>query len=134
MSTSSSPQPADARGAFGELLASWRRKRRHKVAVAVHAARDLPCMWVDAIQIEQVVLNLLLNAVEAMEGTSGEKIFEAFFTTKPQGLGMGLAISRSIMQAHGGRLWATANSDGGATFRFALPTAEPEGAAAPPAA
>ena len=55
-------------------------------------------------------------------GDDLEKIFEPFFTTKPEGLGMGLAISRSIIQAHGGRLWASANQDQGCTFHFTLPT------------
>jgi len=53
-----------------------------------------------------------------------DQLFEAFYTTKPQGLGLGLAISRRIIEAHGGRLWASANNDHGATFQFTLPTAE----------
>jgi signal transduction histidine kinase len=103
------------------------------------------------VQLQQVFMNLMLNAIEAMKETGGEltiksqlandgqllisvsdtgiglpadkadQIFEAFFTTKPQGTGMGLAITRSIIEAHGGRLWATPNSGRGATFLFAVP-------------
>jgi two-component system sensor histidine kinase TtrS len=113
----------------------------------------LPPVEVDRIQIEQVVLNLMLNALEAVEAGQGlreievrtsavgddgvevgvrdtgigldaamlERIFEPFHTSKPSGLGMGLAISRSIIDAHDGRLWAAANQDGGAAFTFELP-------------
>ena len=56
-----------------------------------------------------------------MDSSNSEKIYQAFFTTKPEGLGMGLAISRSIVELHGGRLWASANPDYGATFQFVLP-------------
>ncbi len=126
-------------------------------------APSLPSVLADSIQIEQVLLNLLLNAAEAsVEGAGppqvdvrlsaagpdlievavadngrgvdaalGERIFEPFLTTKPSGLGMGLAISRSIVEAHGGRLWVAANSTGGAVFRFTLPTAAGAEGAAP---
>jgi PAS domain S-box-containing protein len=108
--------------------------------------------YADPIQIEQVLLNLLRNGVEAMEGringrrelsvrfvtagdtvevavsdtgrglpTAAAHVFDPFFSTKPGGLGMGLSISRSIIEAHGGLLWATANPEGGTTFRFTLP-------------
>lgn len=117
-------------------------------------AAELPRIQIDPVQIEQVVVNLMLNAMEAMQvanpeqpellvhttylgnGTIevsvedrgpgiteiiSESMFEPFYTNKPSGLGMGLAISRSIVQSHGGQLWATNNADCGATFHLALP-------------
>jgi C4-dicarboxylate-specific signal transduction histidine kinase len=127
---------------------------RNQVFVRTDLARSLPPVLGDRVQLQQVVLNLVVNAIEAMstpsqasprelriascvENSSGvivtiedsgpglpnpdlEKIFTAFFTTKPDGLGMGLSISRTIIEAHGGRLWAD-NRAGGAIFHFKLP-------------
>ena len=133
--------------ARGELL-------RHGVALQTQLATGLPLIEGDRIQLQQVILNLILNAVEAMSGiaegaremrvsTAREasngvlvtvrdfgpgldpqgmnRLFDAFYTTKPEGLGMGLAICRSIIEAHGGQLWATANEPRGAVFQFTLP-------------
>jgi signal transduction histidine kinase len=123
----------------------------------------LPLIHGDRVQLQQVILNLIINAVEAMSGiaeaprelliTTGlaeasgvlvavrdtgpglapatvERLFEAFYTTKPTGLGMGLSICRSIIEAHGGRLWAEANEPRGAVFQFLTPT-QPKPAPAP---
>ncbi len=122
------------------------------IRVELALASDLPPVTCDSIQIEQVLLNLLLNGVEAVQTSdNGERsltitsaaagaagievairdtgggvpdpptdVFKPFFTTKPNGLGMGLSISRSIIEAHGGRCGATRNADHGSTFRFTL--------------
>jgi NO-binding membrane sensor protein with MHYT domain/signal transduction histidine kinase len=131
-----------------------RETRRHNILVATDLAADLPPVMADRVQLQQVLMNLMMNAVDAMNDVDGtreldikshwaeneqllvsvsdtgvglpsqevEQIFDAFFTTKPQGTGMGLRISRSIVESHGGRLWAAANSPRGATFHLALPT------------
>jgi len=128
---------------------------RFAVLVRTELAADLPQVMGDRVQLQQVLMNLTTNSIDAMsyvEGTreltirsqSGEngqvlisvsdtgaglpaqqadQIFNAFFTTKPHGTGMGLRISRSIVESHGGRLWAAENSPRGATFQFSLPTA-----------
>jgi signal transduction histidine kinase len=126
---------------------------RYAVSTRADLAADLPKIMADRVQLQQVLMNLMLNGIEAMKDTGGilalkseldqdgqasisvadtgvglptdhmDQIFDAFFTTKPAGSGMGLAISRSIIESHGGRLWATSNLGRGATFHFILPTA-----------
>ena len=121
------------------------------IAIRTELAEDIPDVMADRVQLQQVFMNLMLNAIEAMKGTGGEltitsqmregselliavsdtgvglpadnpeQIFESFVTTKPHGTGMGLTITRSIVESHGGRLWATANAGPGATFLFTLP-------------
>ena len=125
----------------------------YAVSIRTDLAADLPKVTADRVQLQQVLMNLMLNAIEAMKEIGGvltvktgqdeggqvlislsdtgvglpagrgDEIFDAFFTTKLQGSGMGLAISRSIVESHGGRLWATSNDGRGATFHFTLPTA-----------
>jgi C4-dicarboxylate-specific signal transduction histidine kinase len=150
--------PCDLTGVLGEVLPLVRPELgRHGMMLKMSLAPDLPPVRGDRIQLQQVLLNLLVNAIEASRGVPPERrrlivhstveyrddgpwavvgvedggvgfreseaarLFEAFYTTKPGGLGMGLSISRSIIEGHGGRLWVTANADHGATFHFALP-------------
>jgi signal transduction histidine kinase len=126
---------------------------RYSISIRTDLATDLPKIRGDRVQLQQVFMNLMLNAIDAMNEMDDakeltiksqrnpddqllisvsdngvglpprhvDKIFEAFFTTKPQGTGMGLSISRSIVESHGGRLWAAANSKRGTTFQFTLP-------------
>jgi PAS domain S-box-containing protein len=130
---------------------------RNDISLQMDLAADLPVVFGDRVQIQQVILNLISNGIEAMKpatqrpkelvissnpGADGrvlvsirdsgtgfapefaEKLFQAFFTTKQEGMGLGLSISRTIIEAHGGRLWATANIAHGATFQFTLPVAK----------
>ena len=127
---------------------------RQGVTLQTEFATSLPSVEGDRVQLQQVILNLIMNAIEAMSGINDEerellisteteasggvvvavrdsgpgldpqsmdRLFEAFYTTKSSGMGMGLAICRSIIEAHGGRLWATANEPRGAVFLFTLP-------------
>ena len=132
---------------------------RHGVSLQTDLATGLPLIKGDRVELQQVILNLILNAVEAMscldeearelristntdtsngvlftardtgpglDPTSEDRLFEAFYTTKPDGMGMGLAICRSIIETHGGRLWVTANEPRGAVFQFTLPSEQDE--------
>jgi signal transduction histidine kinase len=127
---------------------------RYAISVRTELVADLPPVMGDRVQLEQVMMNLIMNSIDAMKTVEGtrelaitsqraengqllvcvsdtgvglppqqaDQIFKAFFTTKRQGIGMGLSISRSIVESHDGRLWATDNVPRGARFCFILPT------------
>jgi PAS domain S-box-containing protein len=143
-----------------EVLVLVQGEAREKgVALLATCTPGLPFVRGDRVQLQQVILNLAINAIEAMSSARGrsrilelgaghhgegelriavtdtgpgldaeqrERVFDAFYTTKPHGMGMGLAISRSIIESHGGRLWAARNVKGGETFQFTLPSESAE--------
>jgi len=154
--------------AIGEVIALTRGEvMKNNVSVQTQLAEDLPLIQGDRVQLQQVIVNLIINAVQAMSGVSEgsrrllistgkdasdrvlvavqdsgpglkpecfERLFDSFYTTKPGGLGMGLSICRSIVEAHGGRIWATPNAGPGITVQFTLATNDQAAAPVRPAA
>jgi len=149
----------DVNDAINEVIALARSEAgENGVSIQTRLTVGLSSVQGDRVHLQQVVLNLILNAVEAMSAVDGvrellisseqsqsdgvlvavrdsgpgidpgrlERVFEAFYTTKSRGIGMGLSICRSIIEAHGGRLWAAANEPRGAIFQFILPGKEKE--------
>ena len=159
MSKNTAPErgQVDVNHAIAEVLALTRDAlQRHRVAVQADLRSKLPTIMADRVQLQQVVLNLVMNGIDAMRAVTDrpriltvrsqlndqgnivvnvadsgvgldpanrDRIFESFFTTKPEGMGMGLAISNTIIEAHHGRLWAESGSPFGAVFGFTLPLA-----------
>jgi C4-dicarboxylate-specific signal transduction histidine kinase len=145
----------DVNEAIREMIVLLRSEAtRYNITVRMQLAADLPRIMGDRVQLQQVLMNLIVNSIDAMKEVDGarelavksqrtekeevlvsvsdsgvglpvqqaDQIFKAFFTTKRHGTGMGLSISRSIVESHGGRLWAADNSPRGASFCFSLPT------------
>jgi len=150
-----SVEPLDLNDTAREVLTLSSGELQHRrVTVRTDFAEDLPVVSGDRVQLQQVILNLILNAADAMsricedlrslmvetrrDNTNrvrlsvcdtgvgidpgmADKIFDAFYTTKTNGMGIGLSVSRSIIESHGGRLWVIANEGPGATFAFSIP-------------
>jgi PAS domain S-box-containing protein len=152
--TATEKEPLDVNEVIGDVIAvAGEEARRTRARVRTDLAGSLPRVIGDRVQLQQVVLNLLLNGLEAMHGVGrrprelvirtqreaidrvhvavqdsgsgidpqlAHRIFDAFYTTKPGGMGLGLSISRSIVEQHGGRLWAVPNDGAGTTFHFVV--------------
>jgi C4-dicarboxylate-specific signal transduction histidine kinase len=150
--------PLDVHDVVRETIPLVRRELiSHRVTLRTVLSAPLPMILGDRVQVQQVIINLVMNGIEAMHEVTdrpreleirsrqdethqlhitvtdcgvgisvegADRLFEAFFTTKSGGMGMGLSICRSIIEAHGGRLWATANVPHGTTFEFVLPVNE----------
>jgi C4-dicarboxylate-specific signal transduction histidine kinase len=150
----------DINGAIREVIPLVQHEvLSHRVSLRLELAPTLPAVLGDRVQLQQVIINLIVNGMEAMtpvtdrprelavrsqlddsgqvlvavedsgvgiDPESAKQLFNAFFTTKPSGMGMGLSICRSIIENHGGKLWASRNAGPGATFQFALQS-QPEG-------
>jgi PAS domain S-box-containing protein len=148
--------PLDINDVVDEVIALVQRELlSHRVSLRTELAPTLPAVLADRVQLQQVIINLVINGIEAMQAVSdrprelvirtcqneahqvvvtvtdcgiglstedADRLFNAFFTTKSSGMGMGLSICRSIIEAHGGRVWATPNVTQGATFHFTLPS------------
>jgi signal transduction histidine kinase len=143
----------DVNEIIGEMIVLLRGEAtRYSISVRTELAAELPAVMGDRVQLQQVMMNLMTNSIDAMKAADGtrelaiksqranheqllvsisdtgvglppqhaDQIFDAFFTTKPNGTGMGLRICRTIVEAHGGRLWAANNSERGATFYLTL--------------
>jgi PAS domain S-box-containing protein len=153
--TSVEKVPLSVNDVVGDAMALVQRElTSHRVSLRTELAFDVPLILGDRVQLQQVIINLAMNAMEAMQSVvdrprelviisredgadqvlvsvadcgvgipaeNANRLFNAFFTTKSGGMGMGLSVCRSIMEAHGGRLWATANVPHGATLQFTLP-------------
>jgi PAS domain S-box-containing protein len=153
-------KPLDVNHAIREVVLLARpNAARHGVALHTELAESLPLVFGDRVQLQQVVLNLVMNGIEAMSERSlerpelvirtrvedaervlvmvrdygvglqhgvSEQVFEPFYTTKSKGMGLGLTISRRIVEAHQGQLWASLNEGAGATFQFSVPVLSPE--------
>lgn len=150
-------EPIDVNDIVEEMILLLRGEAaQHSVSIRAELAPDLPGIMGDRVQLQQVMMNLVMNGIDAMKDTTGDRelaitsrrteqeqiqvsvsdtgiglpkqqdqIFKPFFTTKSDGIGMGLSISRSIIESHGGRLWASDGSPRGASFHLTLPILEP---------